>query len=247
MSRHLGWGSAGSVTCLVALAALFAVLAFGDHAVVVGGAAAVSLVGAALVGSHWESWRARRRGPLDLEGPQVTLDLRSPDSPRISSNDPVTGLVDQMHFRSTLTQRVASARRQLQPVSLVVFELDGFGSGGRLGFGTARAERREQSMRFLGSVMRHTLRESDIACRFGDSTVAALLEDTPESGAACAAERLRRALGSTPTGQTLTISAGIACYPSHALDAPELLRRSVRALATARAAGRDQVEIAGAE
>jgi two-component system, cell cycle response regulator len=240
VSKMLGWGSAGSGAALVVLVGIFAVLAFGDHALVVGGAAVVIFVGAAVIGSCWQARRARRAQAAVLrDGPEITIDLRSPTAPRISSTDSATGLVDQMHFRTTLTQRVASARRQLQPLSLVVFELDGFER--------ARPDRREQSMRLVGSVMRRTLRESDIACRFGDAAVAALLEDTPESGAACAAERLRRAVAATPTGRSLTISAGIACYPSHALDAHELLRRSVRALATARATGRDRVEIAGGD
>jgi diguanylate cyclase (GGDEF)-like protein len=244
----LGWGTAGSGAALVVLVAIFAVLAFGDHALVVGGAAVVIFVGAAVIGSCWQARRVRRaQATLVGDGPEITIDLRSPDAPRISSTDAATGLVDQMHFRTTLTQRVASARRQLQPLSLVVFELDGFGPGGGVGMSKSRADRREQSMRLLGSVMRRTLRESDIACRFGDAAVAALMEDTPESGAACAAERLRRAMASTPTGRTLTVSAGIACYPSHALDAHELLRRSVRALAVARSGGRDRVEIAGGD
>jgi diguanylate cyclase (GGDEF)-like protein len=166
------------------------------------------------------------------------MDLRSP-LPRISANDPVTGLADQMHFRGTLTQRVAFARRHLQPLTLVVFGLDGFER--------PRDERREQAMRLLGSVLRRTLRECDVACRFGQSAVAALLEDTTEAGGAQAAERVRKALAATPTGRNLALSAGIACYPSHALDAHELLRRSVQALATAKATGKDWVEIAGAE
>ena len=61
----------------------------------------------------------------DVEGDGVTIDLRNP-IPRLSTNDPVTGLVDKTFFRVTLSQRVASARRHLQPLSLVVFELDGF-------------------------------------------------------------------------------------------------------------------------
>jgi GGDEF domain-containing protein len=77
--------------------------------------------------------------------------------------------------------------------------------------------------------------------------VAALLEDTPEAGAAAAAERVRKAVTMSPTGRSFTLSAGIACYPSHALDAHDLLRRSVQALAAARAAGRDRVEIAGVD
>ena len=151
----------------------------------------------------------------------------------------MTGLIDRTYFRVTLGQRVASARRHLQPLSLVVIELDGFER--------AKPERRDQALRLLGSALRRTLRECDTACRYGDTAVAALLEDTPESGAASAAERVRKAVTTSPTGRSFTLSAGIACYPSHALDAHDLLRRSVQALAAARAAGRDRVEIAGGD
>ncbi|MGH9000227.1 MAG: GGDEF domain-containing protein [Acidimicrobiia bacterium] len=238
MSKYFSWGSAGSVACLVAAASVSAVLAFGPAAPLVVGAAAV-VVAAAVAGSLWQARRTQKTAAFPELGPEVTIDLRSPNAPRISSTDPVTGLVDQMHFRTTLSQRVASARRQLSPLSLVVFELDGFER--------ARTERREQAMRLLGSVLRRTMRESDIGCRFGEAMVATLLEDTPEAGAAVAAERMRRALGASSTGRTFTMSVGVACYPSHALDAHELLRRSVRALATAKAAGRDRVEIAGGD
>jgi diguanylate cyclase (GGDEF)-like protein len=185
-------------------------------------------------------WRSNRRHG-DREGgefAEVTIDLRSP-FPRLSTNDPVTGLVDRTYFRVTLSQRVASARRHLQPLSLVVIELDDFER--------ARPERRDQALRVLGTALRRTLRECDTACRYSDTAVAALLEDTPESGAAAAAERVRKAVTGSPTGRSFTLSAGIACYPSHSLDAHDLLRRSVQALAVARAAGRDRVEIAGGE
>ncbi|MGH9036007.1 MAG: GGDEF domain-containing protein, partial [Acidimicrobiia bacterium] len=181
----------------------------------------------------WYSMRKDR----ELED-EITIDLRNP-APRLTTNDSVTGLIDRAYFRVTLSQRVASARRQLQPLSLVLFELDDFEK--------ARPDRRDRALRLLGAALRRTLRESDTACRYGDHAVAALLEDTPEAGAATAAERVRRAVTHTPTGRSFTLSAGIACYPSHALDAHDLLRRSVQALATARAAGRDRVEIAGGD
>ena len=226
------------VSLAVALLAVVAAgLAFASGAVALGSTA----LGAALVcGALAAGLRYRERpgrGPLE-EPAEVTIDLRNP-VPRISTNDPVTGLVDRMYFRVTLSQRVASARRHLQPLSLVVFELDGFER--------ARPERRDQALRLLGSVLRRTVRECDTACRYGDTAVAALLEDTPEAGAAAAAERVRKAMAATPTGRSFTLSAGIACYPSHALDAHDLLRRSVQALAVARAAGRDRVEIAGGD
>lgn len=150
--------------------------------------------------------------------------------------DPVSGLLDQQFFKVIVQQRVAAARRQLQPVSVVIFELDGIGQ--------AESETQSQALGVLGAVVRRTLRECDAACRIGDTMAAAVLEDTAEAGAVWAAERVRGTLHSSPVGDSLTISAGIACYPSHALNAPELVDQAGRALESARARGRDHVEIA---
>jgi two-component system cell cycle response regulator len=74
--------------------------------------------------------------------------------------------------------------------------------------------------------------------------IGAILEDTPESGAVWAAERVRGTLLGSPVGDALTISAGVACYPSHALGAAELVSQAGRALDEARRHGADRVEIA---
>ncbi|MGZ4754076.1 MAG: GGDEF domain-containing protein [Acidimicrobiia bacterium] len=150
--------------------------------------------------------------------------------------DPVSGLLEQQFFKVIVQQRVAAARRQLQPVSVVIFELDGVGR--------SDADTQNQALGVLGAVVRRTLRECDAACRIGDTMAAAVLEDTAEAGAVWAAERVRGTLHGSPVGDSLTISAGIACYPSHALNAPELVDQAGRALESARARGRDHVEIA---
>ena len=150
--------------------------------------------------------------------------------------DPVSGLLEQQFFKVIVQQRVAAARRQLQPVSVVIFELDGVGR--------SDTETQNQALGVLGAVVRRTLRECDAACRIGDTMAAAVLEDTAEAGAVWAAERVRGTLHGSPVGDSLTISAGIACYPSHALNAPELVDQAGRALEAARARGRDHVEIA---
>jgi diguanylate cyclase (GGDEF)-like protein len=150
--------------------------------------------------------------------------------------DSVSGLLEQQFFKVIVQQRVAAARRQLQPVSVVIFELDGVGR--------SDIETQNQALGVLGAVVRRTLRECDAACRIGDTMAAAVLEDTAEAGAVWAAERVRGTLHGSPVGDSLTISAGIACYPSHALNAPELVDQAGRALEAARARGRDHVEIA---
>ncbi len=153
--------------------------------------------------------------------------------------DTVSGLLDEQHFTVLVQKRVAAARRQLQPISIIKFEVDGLAD--------ATNEECDRAIASLGAVITTTLRESDAACRIGHTMAAAILEDTSEAGAVWAAERIRGSLHQNELGDTLTVSAGIACYPTHALTAPELMERAARALDTARAQGRDRLEVASGD
>ncbi len=152
--------------------------------------------------------------------------------------DPVSGLLRQRHLPVLLQQVVAAARRKVQPVSVVFWELDGLDG--------AEQAATDQALTALGAVAWRTLRESDAVFRLGDAVAVAVLVDTAEPGALMVAERVRDALRSSPVGDSLTVSAGIACYPTHALDAAELVARAGRALELARREGyeRDHVAIA---
>jgi diguanylate cyclase (GGDEF)-like protein len=150
--------------------------------------------------------------------------------------DAATGLYDEKYFAVLVQQQVAAARRSLRPISVIIFEIDSLGESER--------ETRLQALGVVGDVVRRTLRESDAACRLGDLMVGAILEDTPEAGAVWAAERVRGTLLASPVGDALTLSAGVACYPSHALGAAELVHQASRALEEARSRGRDRVELA---
>jgi len=153
--------------------------------------------------------------------------------------DPVSGLLDQSFFSVLVYQRVAAARRLLQPVSIVMFEVDSMKD--------AEPSVRDEALGVLGDVLRSTLRECDTSCRMGTHGAGAVLENTTEAGAVWAVERVRGILLASPIGMNLTISAAVACYPSHALGAEELLQRMDRALAVARARGKDHVEVARLE
>jgi diguanylate cyclase (GGDEF)-like protein len=150
--------------------------------------------------------------------------------------DPATGLYDERYFAVLVQQQVAAARRSLRPISVVIFELDTLAD--------AETAERDQALTIVGDVVRRTLRESDSACRLGDVMVGVILEDTPEAGGVWAAERVRGTLLASPIGDSLTVSAGVACYPSHALGAAELVQQAGKALEEARRQGVDRVEIA---
>jgi diguanylate cyclase (GGDEF)-like protein len=153
--------------------------------------------------------------------------------------DPVSGLLRERHLPVVLQQVVASARRKVQPVAVVVWELDGLDG--------AEREARQQALTALGAVAWRTLRESDAVFRLGDVVAVGVLADTAEPGALIVAERVRDALRTSAVGDALTVSAGIACYPTHALDAAELVSRAGRALELARSVGYERDHIAVAE
>jgi len=262
-----GAGYRGVVVCaaLALIAVLIGVTAvIADESVLALAAAVVGVAAAgvgALVDVHrrraedslWEARAQTRRLRRELDSLQAavaeeqTLAATRPDGPDDLPAgtdtdeweiDPVSGLLRQRHLPVLLQQVVAAARRKVQPVSVVFWELDGLDGADR----TAS----EQALTALGAVAWRTLRESDAVFRLGDVVAVAVLVDTAEPGARMVAGRVRDALRSSPVGDALTVSAGIACYPTHALDAAELVARAGRALELARGEGyeRDHVAIA---
>lgn len=161
------------------------------------------------------------------------------DELAVDAFDPVSGLLRERFVAVLIQQRVAGARRRLQPLAVVALEADGVRGAPRPVV--------DRAMRTLGGVIRQTLREADCACRVGDVVVIAALDDTAEDGARQAIERLQGALRAATGDVGITISAGIACYPTHALDAPDLVARAGEALLEARRAGTSRVATASGD
>ncbi|HTC81686.1 MAG TPA: GGDEF domain-containing protein [Acidimicrobiia bacterium] len=152
-------------------------------------------------------------------------------------SDSETGLLGEHYFQLAIEQRIAAARRQLQPVALLLLSLEGDGAGD--------AYRQQAAISFAG-ILRETLRESDTACRIGDNRFGVILEDTSEAGGVWAAERLRTALA-RKGDSLLRLAAGVAAYPTHALEGDEVLSRARRALDSARSSGSSRVEVASVD
>ena len=149
-------------------------------------------------------------------------------------NDPESGLLNGDYFRASVPNRVATARRLLRPLSVVLM---------MTGDSSARPARcTPEEARIIAETLLRTLRESDIPCRLEDGGFGLILEDTPENGAVWTIERLRRLL--VDQGVDLTIWAGIAAYPAHALEANELLQKAQQALAHALEWAQSRIEVA---
>jgi diguanylate cyclase (GGDEF)-like protein len=132
-----------------------------------------------------------------------------------------TGLPDNDFFEVLLEGRVATARRRLWPLALVMVEIDSVAA-----------------VAVFTGLLRRTIREADVACRIGPTTFAVILEDTGEAGGVWTAERIQIAVAKEreagTTGARLRVAAGVASYPGHAMRADQLLVAAESALERAR-------------
>lgn len=252
--RGFHWGIAVCASLAVVAVAAGATAVVLDEAML-GLVAALAGVGAAVVGATVDLRRTRAEQSLlearaqtrglrrQLQEVEAQAGNRSPTGEPTDDweIDPASGLIRERHLSVVLQQIVAAARRKVQPVSVVFWELDNLHE--------ATSAARDGALNALAAVAWRTMRESDTVFRLGDAVALGVLVDTAEPGALVVAERVRESLRLSPVGDSLTVSAGIACYPTHALDPVELVSRAGKALEAARAEGheRDYVIIAGGD
>lgn len=149
-------------------------------------------------------------------------------APGYGITDPVTGLMNHLFFAGVIGTKVATARRRLWPVSIALLHVTF----------TQQEHTREQENFALASfakVIEATLRDADVACRVATRTFALVLDDTDEDGAAWAAERIQLTQARKADDVIAKVSAGIASYPSHGIEAAEILSRARDALERATA------------
>lgn len=155
--------------------------------------------------------------------------------------DGLTGLANRRAATDALHAEAARAQRLETPLSVVLADLDGFkdvndAHGHAVG---------DEVLRVFADVLRETLRESDVAGRWGGEEFLLLLPGADEEGAAQLADRVRvalatRAIASAP-GLRVTASFGVAEYAGQA-NTEQLVDAADSALYRAKRAGRDRVE-----
>ncbi|MGE3507307.1 MAG: GGDEF domain-containing protein [Vicinamibacterales bacterium] len=120
-----------------------------------------------------------------------------------SVSDALTGCFNRAHAFATLENELRRSKRNRQPVSIVMVDVDDFkrinDEHGHLVGDTVLAS--------LGETLRRTLRSSDVKCRYGGDEFMVVLPDTPLEGADQVAEHLRRAIEQVAhTGRSRTFS-----------------------------------------
>jgi diguanylate cyclase (GGDEF)-like protein/putative nucleotidyltransferase with HDIG domain len=162
-----------------------------------------------------------------------------------ASTDPLTGLLNRRGFHRVIQIELERSRRSGRPSSLLLADCDHFK---RLNdrFGHAAGD---AALQRISTLLSDNKRRIDTAARIGGEEFALVLPDTDQHEAYVLAERLRVRFGEVfRTGETaLTMSFGVASFPTHGSSDDALLRAADEALYAAKALGRDRTVIHSAE
>lgn len=157
---------------------------------------------------------------------------------RLAITDELTGLYNRRYFQERLADEVARARRYQQPFSILFFDLDHFK---RINDTCGHAVG-DRILADLGKLLRHWARGTDLLARHGGEEFVAFLPMTDPNQALVAAERMRLAVEehSFPRRKRLTVSIGVASYPSDGDSPGDLLKKADLALYQAKKMGRNR-------
>jgi diguanylate cyclase (GGDEF)-like protein len=187
---------------------------------------------------------ARVQAAARVKRLQDELRQRNEDLDRISRTDALTGLRNRRHVEEYLVKLTSLARRNVEPIAVLVIDIDHFKSvNDTHGHDAGDAVLREVASRMLGSV-----RLEDMIGRWGGEEFLVVLPNTADQGAAELAERLRQVVADTPCrladGDAVQVTISVGCAASLIDDAGGLVRSADTAMYEAKQTGRNRVVMA---
>lgn len=160
-----------------------------------------------------------------------------------SIQDPLTGLFNRRYLEATIERELRRSEREQQPLGIIMLDVDYFKQFNDT-FGHIAGDTLLQK---LGKFLKEQIRAGDIACRYGGEEFMLILPAAPLKIVQQRAEQIRtlvKHLDVQHRQQSLgeiTLSLGVAIFPSHGLTCEEVIRAADAALYQAKAEGRDRV------
>jgi len=191
---------------------------------------------------------ARVKVHLKIKRLQDELRSANEHLKELSITDPLTNLHNRRYVTEALDKEFERAKRKHELLSLVIFDVDYF----KLINDSFGHQRGDEVLVAIAAAAQRNLRAFDVVARYGGEEFLFVLPDTPLAGAMVVAERLReevQSLSFAPPmdGLAVTVSLGVASYPSPQVETVSmLLRQADDALYRAKQNGRNRVETMGA-
>jgi two-component system cell cycle response regulator len=191
---------------------------------------------------------ARVKVQLKIKSLQDELKKANELLKRLTNIDHLTNLFNRRYLTEILDGEFFRARRNNECLSLIIVDIDYFKKVND----TYGHQNGDIVLAAVASLAQRQLRAYDSAARYGGEEFVLVIPGTSLIGGAMVAERLRQAVleHSFPAPMedlTVTISAGVATYPSPQVDSVDsLFRQADEALYRAKQSGRNRVEVMNA-
>lgn len=167
----------------------------------------------------------------------------------LSVRDPLTGLYNRRYLQETLQRETLSSLRKKTSLAIIMADIDHF----KRFNDTYGHDTGDSVLKNIGKLFQEHVRGSDVVCRYGGEEFIIVLYDTHLEAAKQFAERVRENMrrisiqyGNSTLG-SITLSQGIAVFPSHGITPKTLIESADRALYMAKERGRDRVICANEE
>ncbi|MBV9437912.1 MAG: diguanylate cyclase, partial [Acidobacteria bacterium] len=159
--------------------------------------------------------------------------------------DGLTGIYNRRYFELQIASEIERASRYDGRLAIIMIDIDNFK---RLNdeFGHLLGD---EVLRQVSEVFGQQLRKADVVCRYGGEEFAILVPQTSGGNALEVAEKLRRMVETylfPGVPRKVTISAGVAEYPTHGRTRDELVAAADAALYVSKESGRNRVSAASA-
>ncbi|MGH2376700.1 MAG: GAF domain-containing protein [bacterium] len=165
---------------------------------------------------------------------------------RLAITDGLTELHNHRYLFDALDRLLERARRDTQPLSLIMLEIDNF----KRFNDTYGHQQGDEVLRTISMLLRRGSRPSDIVARHGGDEFMVVLPGTSKTPAQETAERLRRAVEAYPlilagdVVTAVTLSVGVATFPQDGHTVDTLVEAVDRAQYTAKRSGGNKVHVA---
>jgi diguanylate cyclase (GGDEF)-like protein len=162
-----------------------------------------------------------------------------------SIRDPLTGLFNRRYLEESLELECSRAERSREPIAVVMLDVDHF----KRFNDTFGHDAGDVVLKHVGEILRRSIRQGDLACRYGGEEFVLVMPGTSVAEAAEVAERVRESIKRLEVAYRnqslgkITISLGVAPHPAAGQTPAELIEAADQMLYAAKSAGRDRVQL----